>query len=179
MKTILLPLALLLLAAPAAAQRRPELPAPAAAPVLVADARLLPAADTTSAAGPRRGRPERLARRGFAATLGMVGGAFVGGVAGAALETGLNGSDGGEWEGVAGALLGGLTGGTIGAGTFAALENHGGRCDFEKRAGYGILGAVGGAGVGVSLTSLSLDSGELLLAIPLGIVLGSAIGADC
>lgn len=168
-------LAGLLLAAPAAAQQRAAAfePLPAAS-LPSTDARFV--TGSTREDDPRGTPSARLAARSVSGGLGMAGGALALGALGYAIDRGVSGE--GEWSGVGGLVLGGIAGGMLGAGVGAALPDYEGRCGFGGRFGRAMLGASGGLLVGGLLATLAPAEG-LVIAVPVGVVLGAATAADC
>jgi hypothetical protein len=159
MKTALLLLALLTLALPAAAQRRPE--------------PLVPARDTVFEPLRPRATPERrIAHR----TLTAAGGMAVGFFGGAALGVTLAGATGDD--NFAPIILGAGGGAMILGGMGAALPEYRGRCTRSQRARRGMLG--GAAAALAALAVIGQVRNELTDGIALvGIPFGAAVAADC
>ena len=164
MKSALALLALLCLAIPAAAQRRPEPLVPARVEWSVRDTVVAPDA------GPRRQRGTtemRLASRTLTAGGGMVLGFFGGGMVGV-LATGDMGP----------ALLGAGGGAMILGGVGAGLLEFGGRCSRAERTLRGALG--GTVSTLAALLMLSEMRNELVDGVAIvGVPLGAAVAADC
>ncbi|HEX8360568.1 MAG TPA: hypothetical protein VF613_10685 [Longimicrobium sp.] len=159
MKTALPLLALLSLALPAAAQRRPE--------------PLVPARDTVFQSPRPRGTPEtRIAHRTLTAAGGMAAGFFGGAALGATL-VGATGSDS-----FLPMMLGAGGGAMILGGMGAGFPDYRGRCAQPERALRGALG--GTVSTLAALLVISRVRSELTDGIALvGIPLGAAVAADC
>jgi hypothetical protein len=167
MRFTLLVLAAALLAAPAHAQRLAD----AAFPGLEAPASVAP--DTTpgqaragSAPAPASRTNRFLARAGLGG-VGMVGGAVAVGFASYRVFPHCNGC---EDPGFVPLFLGGLAGAVAGTAAFAALPAMGDGCSYVDRLGRAVLGAGGGAAVGVLASVVT----GVPVFVPLGATAGSA-----
>jgi hypothetical protein len=159
MKPLFPLLALLLLAAPAAAQQRATAFEAAPRPELAASADTAPR--------PRGSRDQRIAVRTLTGGVGWVAGIYLG----AGLD---RCPEGCEDPGLLGAVYGAVLGGGLGA----ALPDYRGSCGFGKRFWRGALGSLAGTALGVVVAS-GIGGGEPFLLVPVGGALGAAVASDC
>ncbi|HEX8275381.1 MAG TPA: hypothetical protein VF615_22295 [Longimicrobiaceae bacterium] len=167
MRFALLVLAAALLAAPAHAQRLAdatfsgqEAPAPAMPDTT-------PGQAPAGSSAPPASRTSRFFARAGLGGVGMVGGAVVVGFASYRVFPHCNGC---EDPGFVPLFLGGLAGAVAGTAAFAALPAMGDGCSYVDRLGLALLGAGGGAAVGV----LAAVATGAPVPVPVGTVGGSA-----
>jgi hypothetical protein len=109
----------------------------------------IPAPFTSNADTAQRSSPGALPARAFMATMGLIGGALVGGLIWYRIGPDCGCEDSEVMRQMGGGVVGGALGAALGA---AARES--GLCSYKTRLGRGLLGSAAGAVVGVAAGSL-------------------------
>ena len=131
-------------------------------------------ADSTPPAAPRRART---AERVIVGTVGWVGGAYLGAIAGAnTIAPDCCGDDPGLLGAVWGAVIGSIAGAALGA----AVVGPPSPCRAPRRLGRATLGSAMGAAVGIMAIGLTEFDERAVWAVPIGQIAGATLAlAHC